>query len=128
MAIVKIVKFKKPSSATFKGWTFVLVAGFVLAIVAMIDAGAFRSDPVVPAADGSTGCEFRVTATVPNDRGALDLNVRSEPRPDAPVRGTLEDGYRVDGTANVTGGYRQLEGGLWAAADHLTRVGGTNCS
>jgi hypothetical protein len=58
----------KLEASTFKGWTFVLVAGVVLALLAIIDRGGLNE---ISAANGSTGCELEVVAD--------ELNVRNGP-------------------------------------------------
>lgn len=123
------IKIKRPTGDTFKGWTFVLVAGLVLTVIAVFDSGRFAPVPVVPPADGSTGCQFRVV--VPADvSGARTLNVRAAPDINAPIKGTLRHGVVVDTIGKPTNGFRALEGGggnNWASADHLTLVSGTDC-
>jgi len=120
------IKIKKPTSSTFKSWAFVLFAGLVLATIAVLDSGRLAPAPLVPAADGSTGCQFRVTVAEATD-GRRVLNVRSAPDLNAEVRGTLNDGTVVDTVGRPTNGFRELEGQVWASADHLTLVSGTNC-
>jgi hypothetical protein len=120
------VKIKKPTSSTFKSWTFVLVAGLALAAIAILDSGRLTPAPLVPVADGSTGCEFRVTVAESTD-GRRVLNVRSAPDLNAEVRGTLNDGTVVDTIGRPTNGFRELEGQVWASAEHLTLVSGTDC-
>ena len=107
----------KLEASTFKGWAFVVVAGVVLTFIAMIDRGGLEQ---VQGADGSTGCQLEVTAE--------ELNVRSGPSQQAPLVETLVRGNRVDGTPVVTDGFRELEGGRWAADQYLTPVPGTTCS
>jgi hypothetical protein len=120
------IKIKKPTSSTFKSWAFVLVAGLVLATIAILDSGRLTPVPLVPAADGSTGCQFRVTV-VEADNGRRVLNLRSAPDRNAEVRGTLNDGTVVDTVGRPTNGFRELEGRVWASAEHLTLVSGTDC-
>jgi hypothetical protein len=120
------IKIKKPTSSTFKSWAFVLVAGLVLAAIAILDSGRLTPVPLVPAADGSTGCQFRVTVAE-SVNGRRLLNLRSAPDRNAEVRGTLDDGTLVDAVGRPTNGFRELEGRVWAAAEHLTLVSGTDC-
>ncbi|MGI5125788.1 SH3 domain-containing protein [Pseudonocardia sp. CA-107938] len=120
-AVAKLsIKIKKPTSSTFKSWFFVLVAGLVLAAIAILDSGRLAPTPLVPAADGSTGCQFKVTTSG-------SLNVRATPEANGTIRGTLADGTVVDTVGRPTNGFRQLRGGYWASADHLTLVSGTDC-
>jgi hypothetical protein len=107
----------KLEASTFKGWTFVLVAGVVLALLAIIDRGGLSE---ITAADGSTGCQLEVAAD--------QLNVRNGPSEGAVLVETLTRGTRVDGTRVVTDGFRQLEEGRWAADQFLTPLPGTNCA
>ncbi len=107
----------KLESSTFKGWTFVLVAGVVLAVLAILDRGGLNE---VGIADGSTGCQLEVTAD--------ELNVRTGPSQEAALVETLARGARVDGTRVVTDGFRELEEGRWAADQFLTPLPGTNCA
>lgn len=113
------VGMPKLESKMFSGWMFVLVAGLLLALIAIIDSGGLDQAPA-STADGSTGCRLEVTAD--------ELNVRSEPRQDAPLAGTLTRGTVVDGTLIVTNFYRQLEDGTWAVTEFLTPVPGSICS
>src|SRR5215212_8329963 len=96
------IKVPELSSSTFKGWAFVLVAGTVLAILALIDRGGLGNS-----ASGVTGCVMTVTAD--------QVNVRSTPGTElAPVE-TLKKGQEVDAQRVVTNGFRQLAGeGRWA--------------
>jgi hypothetical protein len=112
------ITIKKPSASTFKGWTFVLVAGVLLALVAVIDRGGL--DAVRPSSDGSTGCQLEVSAD--------ELNVRSGPSAGASLVETLTRGQKVDGTTVVTDGFRELEGNRWASNQFLTPLPGTNCA
>jgi hypothetical protein len=107
----------KLEASTFKGWTFVLVAGVALALLAIIDRGGLSE---ITAADGSTGCQLEVVTD--------QLNVRNGPSPGAVLVETLTRGMRVDGTRVVTDGFRQLEEGRWAADQFLTPLPGTNCA
>jgi hypothetical protein len=116
-AAVAKLSVPKLAASSFKGWTFVLIAGSVLAAIAILDRGGLTE---VPAADGSTGCQLEVAAD--------ELNVRSGPNQEAPLVETLRRGVRVDGTRVVTNGFRELEDGRWAAAQFLTPLPGTNCA
>jgi hypothetical protein len=107
----------KLEASTFKGWTFVLVAGVVLALLAIIDRGGVNE---ISAANGSTGCQLEVAAD--------ELNVRNGPSQGAALVETLTRGMRVDGTRVVTDGFRQLEEGRWAADQFLVPLPGTNCA
>ena len=121
------VKIKKPTASTFKSWAFVLVAGLALAVMAVLDSGRMGSVPLVPVADGSTGCQFRVVVTE-TENGRRVLNIRSAPDVNSAIRGTLPDGTVVDTIGKPTNGFRELEGGnSWASAEHLTLVSGTDC-
>jgi hypothetical protein len=103
----------------FSGWLFVLVAGVVLAVLAIIDGGGFSQTPAVTS-DGSTGCRLEVSTD--------QLNVRAGPAQDAELLRTLSRGDFVDGTAIQTNLYRQLEDGSWAVTEFLTPVPGSNCT
>lgn len=107
----------KLEASSFKGWTFVLIAGVVLALLAIIDRGGLNA---ITIADGSTGCQLEVTTD--------QLNVRSGPSPGAALVETLPRGAHVDGTRVVTDGFRQLEEGRWAADQFLNPLPGTNCA
>jgi hypothetical protein len=107
----------KLEASTFKGWAFVLVAGVVLAAIALLDRGGLTE---VGVADGSTGCQLEVVAE--------RLNVRTGPSAGAALVETLAGGTVVDGTRVVTDGYRQLEEGRWAADQYLTALPNTNCA
>jgi hypothetical protein len=114
-----VARFSVPKleKSTFKGWAFVVFAGVVLTIIAMLDRGGLEQ---VQGADGSTGCELEVTVE--------ELNVRSGPSQQAQLVETLVRGDRVDGTRVVTDGFRELEGGRWAVDQYLTPLPGTTCS
>ena len=103
----------------FRGWGFVLVAGVVLAVLAIIDGGGFSQTPAVTS-DGSTGCRLEVTTDL--------LNVRTGPAQDAELVRTLNRGDVVDGTRIQTNLYRQLEDGGWAVTEFLTPLPGSNCT
>jgi uncharacterized protein YgiM (DUF1202 family) len=116
MAKLNLPKLPTVNASTFKGWVFVLVAGTVLAVLALIDGGDLRSGE----GDGSTGCVVEVTTE--------SLNVRSGPSQDAELLGTLTQGTKVDATRIVTDGFRQLEDNRWASDQFLTPVPGYTCS
>lgn len=105
---------KRPDATLYRSWTFVVVLGVVLAVLALID----RGDPA--AADGSSGCQLEVTTD--------ELNVRAGPAEQAELLGTLAEGTVVDGTPTVTDGFRQLEDGRFVSDIYLTPVPGTDCS
>jgi hypothetical protein len=107
----------KLEASSFKGWTFVLIAGVVLALLAIIDRGGLNA---ITVADGSTGCQLEVTTD--------QLNVRNGPSQGAALVETLPRGAHVDGTRVVTDGFRQLEEGRWAADRFLLPLPGTNCA
>ncbi|MFC4947063.1 hypothetical protein [Pseudonocardia sp. GCM10023141] len=112
------IKLKKPTASTFRGWAFVLIAGTVLAVIAVIDRGGLTE--LRSAATGSTGCVLEVAVA--------ELNVRSGPDQDAGVVQKLVKGDRVDGLKVISGGFRQLAGGQWAFDQYLTPVTGSTCS
>lgn len=107
----------KIEASTFKGWAFVIVAGVVLAGLAILDRGGLGE---VSSADGSTGCQLQVVAE--------QLNVRTGPSSAAALVETLPQGSTVDGTRVVTDGFRQLEEGRWAADQYLSPLPGSNCT
>jgi uncharacterized protein YgiM (DUF1202 family) len=111
------VSISRPDASTFKSWAFVLVAGSVLAVLAIIDRGGV--DALAPDSEGSTGCRVEVTAD--------ELNVREGPNVEAGLLDTLNRGEEVDATRTVTGGYRELEEGRWAADQYLSPVAGADC-
>jgi hypothetical protein len=115
-----MAKYKVPKleSSTFKGWAFVVVAGLLLATLALIDRGG--ADLVPSASDGSTGCVVEVTTE--------ELNVRAGPSQNAELLGALPLGSQVDATTIVTDGFRQLEGARWASNQFLAPVPGTTCN
>ena len=119
MANYKLAK-PKLDKKFFQGWLFVILAGVVLAIIAIFNSGGSLEGTVSSTADGSTGCRLEVTT----DR----LNVRASPSQDAPLVRTLARGDVVDGTRIQNNFYRQLEDGGWAAVEFLTPVPGSNCA
>ena len=102
------------------GWGAVITGGLLLAVLALIDlpAGSGTS-PAGSTADGSTGCQLQVTIA--------ELRVRSGPSVDTDPLETLTQGTVVDGTPEVTDGFRRLEGNRWAANEFLVPVAGTTC-
>jgi hypothetical protein len=114
------IKIPKLKGSSFRGWTFVLIAGVVLTVLALIDRGGAADLLPNRGADGSTGCILEVTTQ--------ELNVRSGPSQTAELLGSMHQGDRVDGTAVVTDGFRELEGSRWASNQFLTPVPGTNCN
>ncbi|QYN34971.1 SH3 domain-containing protein [Pseudonocardia sp. DSM 110487] len=107
----------KLEASTFKGWTFVLVAGVVLAILAIIDRGGLGE---ITAANGSTSCQLEVVTD--------ELNVRNGPSQGAALVETVPRGARIDGTKVVTDGFRELEEGRWAADQFLSPLPGSDCA
>ena len=106
----------KLEASTFRGWTFVIVAGVVLAFLAILDRGGLGE---ITTADGSTGCQVEVTAD--------ELNVRNGPSEGAELVETLLRGTQIDATSVVTDGFRELEVGRWASDQFLTPLPGTDC-
>jgi hypothetical protein len=114
------IKIPKLNGSSFRGWTFVLVCGVVLTVLALFDrGGAADLLPGRTSADGSTGCIMQVTTE--------ELNVRAGPSQTAELLGALRQGDRIDATTVVTDGFRQLEGDQWASNQFLTPAAGTNC-
>ncbi|NMH99074.1 SH3 domain-containing protein [Pseudonocardia acidicola] len=112
-----MAKIKVPNleASTFKGWTFVLVAGVVLALLALLDRGTFGAT-----ATGSTGCVMTVAAA--------QLNVRPTPGTESAPVDTLKQGDQVDAQRVVTNGFRQLAGtGRWALDQSLVPRAGSSC-
>lgn len=112
------VTIPKLTSSSFKGWVFVLVAGGLLALLALFDRGGAGLLP--DQADGSTGCMLEVAAD--------ELYVRAGPSENAERIDSLSRGERVDATTVLTGGYRQLEDARWASDQYLTPLPGYRCS
>jgi len=111
------IKVPKLNASTFRSWAFVLVAGVILAILALIDRGGL--DEIQSATDAAIGCRLEVT----DDQ----VNVRSGPSPESELLETLFRGDEVDGTRVVTDGFRELTDNRWAADQYLTPLRGTNC-
>jgi hypothetical protein len=101
-----------------KGWGAVIAGGILLAVLALLDAPGDGTG-AVGSADGSTGCQLQVTA--------VELRVRSGPSIDTEPLDTLTQGAVVDGTTEVTDGFRRLEGDRWAADEFLVPLAGTSC-
>ncbi len=118
MARTFVPPLKSLTSATFKSWTFVVIAGVVLTVLVLIDRGG--ADLVPSASDGSTGCVVEVITE--------ELNVRAGPSQNAELLDALPLGAQVDATAIVTDGFRQLEGARWASNQFLAPVPGTTCN
>jgi hypothetical protein len=118
---------KRVVKSSFHGWGAVILVGVVLTAISVLDSGT-RTPTVTgsatstspPIADGSTGCQLRVSAA--------ELRVRSSPSTDGAQVEILSEGAVVDGTRVVTNGFRELEGNRWAADQFLTPVAGTNCT
>ena len=106
-----------------KGWGAVLSGGILLTVLALNDgsgsSGSSGSAGDVRTVDGSTGCQMQVTAA--------ELRVRSSPSIDAQSVETLTQGAVVDGTTQVTDGFRRLKGDRWAANEFLVPIAGTSC-
>jgi hypothetical protein len=118
VAVASRFKIPKLEKSSFRGWTFVLVVGALLAFVAILDRGGLNDESAD--ADGSTGCQLEVAAD--------QLNLRAAPDPESALLQTLVRGERVDGTRIVTNGFRELEGDRWAADQFLTPLPDTNCA
>jgi hypothetical protein len=115
------IKIPKLKGSSFRGWTFVLIAGVVLTVLALIDrGGAADLIPNRSTATGETGCVMQVTTN--------QLNVRSGPSPNAEQIGSLNQDDKVDATTVVTDGFRELTGSRWASNQFLTPVPGTSCN
>ncbi|AEA27445.1 SH3 domain-containing protein [Pseudonocardia benzenivorans] len=109
------IKIPKLESSSFKGWAFVLVAGSILTVLALIDAGQFGTG-----ATGSTGCVMIVTAD--------QVNVRPNPGTELAPVATLNKGKEVDAQRVVTNGFRQLAGeNRWALDSSLAPKAGSSC-
>ncbi|GEL16188.1 hypothetical protein [Pseudonocardia asaccharolytica] len=109
------IKMPKLEASTFRGWTFVLVAGVVLTVLAMIDRGGLTG-----LATGRTGCVMTVTAT--------EVNIRSAPGTELAPVGVLREGDQVDAERVVTNGFRQLAGeDRWVYDASLTPTTGSRC-
>ena len=120
--LLRLVKRKKD----YQGWGWVLTAGIVMTALAMLDApregttsSVAGTSSVTSTADGSTGCQLQVTAP--------EVRVRSGPSIATDQLETLTQGAIVDGTTEVTDGFRKLEGNRWVANEYLVPVAGTSC-
>lgn len=102
-----------------RGWGAVITGGLLLAVLALMDLPAGGTTPAGATADGSTGCQLQVTAA--------ELRVRSGPSINTDPLETLTQGAVVDGTTEITDGFRRLEGDRWAANEFLVPVAGTAC-
>jgi hypothetical protein len=116
---------KGVAKQSVRGWGAVIAGGILLAVLALLDtprdqtAGTSTSTSATATADGSTGCQLQVTAA--------ELRVRSGPSANTDPLDTLTQGQVVDGTTEVTSGFRRLEGNRWAADEFLVPVAGTSC-
>ncbi len=106
---------KRPDATLYRSWTFVVVQGVVLTVLALLDRGSLDE----AMADGSTGCQLEVTTE--------EVNVRAGPTQETEQLGTFARGALLDGTTTVTDGFRQLEDGRFVADQFLTPVPGTDC-
>ena len=118
--LLRLVRRKKD----YQGWGWVLTAGIVMTTLAMLDAprestATAGTSSVTSTADGSTGCQLQVTAP--------EVRVRSGPSIATDQLETLTQGAVVDGTTEVTDGFRKLEGNRWVANEYLVPVAGTTC-
>jgi len=120
--LLRLVKRKR----NYGGWGWVLTAGIVMTTLAMLDtpregtAGSVAgTSSSTSTADGSTGCQLQVTAP--------EVRVRSGPSVATDPLETLTQGTVVDGTTEVTDGFRKLEGNRWVANEYLVPVAGTTC-
>ena len=96
-----------------------VVTTAVLAGLTMTQESIEANYGVASTADGSTGCQLRVSAA--------EVRVRSNPSTDADQIGVLSEGVVVDGTPAVQDGFRELESGGWAADQYLEPLPGTDC-
>ena len=116
---------KDVAKHSVKGWGAVLTGGILLTVLALADGsgggGGSSSGTTgdVRTVDGSTGCQMQVTAA--------ELRVRSSPSVTADSVETLTQGAVVDGTTQVTDGFRRLKGDRWAANEFLVPIAGTSC-
>jgi len=109
-------KFTVPKleASSFKGWTFVLVAGTVLAVVALLTQGTRTPN--------ETGCVMAV-------QGAAPLDVyRSASTQFEPVE-QLAAGTRVDAQPGlIENGFRALLGeNRWVVNERLAATEGSTC-
>jgi hypothetical protein len=94
-----------------RSWAFVVVAGLVLALLAILDRGGLA------VANGP--CEFSVNTPT--------LNVRAGPSAAAAEVSQLSQGTQVPATNVLTAGFRKLSDGRWALDSYLTPVSGSVC-
>lgn len=113
--MAKKVTFKGVARRSVRGWGAVVAGGVLMTALAMLDA----PDDGVPGATGSTGCQLQVTAS--------EVTVRSGPSNTTEALATLKNGTIVDGTTEVTDGYRRLPGNRWVANEYLVPVTGSTC-
>lgn len=111
---IKRPTFTRPGVEAYRSWTFVVILGVVLTVLAMIDRGSGTAG-----ADGSTGCQVEVTTD--------QLNVRAGPAEQSELLGALDRGTVLDATRTVTDGFRQLEDGRFVSDTYLTPVPGSDC-
>ena len=111
---------KLEAKSVVSGWAFVLLAGLLLAAVAILDQRRDSTAPRAPAADGSTGCQLEVTTE--------QLNVRAGPSQDSELLRDAEPRRRVDGTRIAGRPLPPAGGRRWAVNEFLTPVPGTDCS
>jgi hypothetical protein len=109
-------KFTVPKleASSFRGWTFVLIAGTVLAIIALLTQGTGTTN--------ETGCVMAVQGSAP-----LDV-YRSASTQFEPVD-RLDPGSRVDAQPGVIeNGFRRLVGdNRWAVNERLAATEGSRC-
>jgi hypothetical protein len=98
-----------PSRPKLKGWPFVVIAGLVLAALAVVDSGEFTL----------SACQLRVTAAT------ADVHTGPSAK-GAPVQ-TLDKGATVDGTTVISQGFRQLGENRWISTDQVTPTSLTTC-
>lgn len=106
------------SYSAVRSWVLVVVVGAVLAVVALVDRGGLAGGAVDPPGDGSSACRL----VAPDG-----VNIRSAPSQDGDLLDTVPAGTVVEGTRDVTDGFRQLTDGRWASDGLLTPLPDTNC-
>ena len=99
----------------FRSWSFVVVIGLLLALLAILDRGGLAA--VRSSAVGT--CSFTVTGD--------GVNVRSQSTATSSQVQQLPKGTVVTGTKTVANGFRQLADGDWVVDGYLTPVSGTTC-
>jgi hypothetical protein len=124
--MAKKMTLKGMAKRSTSGWGAVLAAGILMTALAMLDLprdgsadSVAGTSSATSTADGSTGCQLQVTSA--------ELRVRSGPSIDTDALETLTQGAIVDGTTEVTDGFRKLEGDRWAANEYLVPVTGSAC-